>query len=136
MHKFKLYGSSLEYMDEELNRITRQLPIIGDTKSSEVITLAHFSENPSIEKFTKNTMSSWTSNVSNSPLIIEKLIGMFSESYTSIYLIKLGISNLYSSRVNNIDLMSEHAIDLAVNNGEFSILSIEYNEHQGLYIPN
>ncbi len=108
------------------------IPIIGDPKTESLQYLAHYSKNPSIQEFLQDSKYSWTSKVSDDPIVIENLIGMLSEKYRAIYIIKLDLGSHYTRFYDN-SLMKEYAIDMSLKKGDYGVVNISYDTLSGKY---
>ncbi len=109
------------------------LPIVGESDSDSVLLLAHYSDNPSITKFTLDSKFSWTSRISDDPETIEQLIGMYSHTYKALYLLKLGLRNGCMPRNYECQFMKEYAIDLELQEEDFSVVRIYFDDTTSRY---
>lgn len=117
-----------------LERVSANLPTVGAQQSSKTIVLAHYSKNASITSFNIDTKFSWTTKVSDDPEVIEKCIGMFSQEFKAIYLLKHGIGVACKTRIHSQGVMDEHAIDRSLVSSEFRSLLVKFDPNSNRYV--
>lgn len=112
------------------------LPVVGDPNSNDLLLLAHYSENPLIGSFKATDLFSWITHTPADPQQIYTFTGKLSLKFQAIYLVSVGISPIYKTRVHDGGLgRIEHAIDLALPPGDFKMLPITYDPAIQRYVP-
>lgn len=112
------------------------VPVIGDTSADEILILAHYSINPSINKFKLTDRYNWTDRILDLPGAIQDNIqlGDNGQCYQALYLIRVGVGSSYRPRKDTGGIVSEYAIDMEVNQTQFVRLLLGFNTATGRYV--
>lgn len=123
---------NVEEVFEEVTTLAKEVNIIDDGTEPRI--LLHYSENDEISHFSERRNFNWTNGLSTCPKQIKNMIGITSEQFKAIYVIKCLIGNSHKIVLNDHTYFAlEAQVRRAIDYDEFKVLKIRYNRKSGSY---
>ncbi len=116
-----------------ISKVIQGLPISGNENSTDIMVLAHYSKNPSIEEFYASRSCNWTATLAFDSDSLHRIIGYDDKKFQSVYFIRLGVGYENYSKGSGGGFMDEHRVKIKLGMDSFECVAIKYNPNTSNY---